>query len=588
MLQRFVTRCLALVTMSLIAGCGPEGARGPEVGVNEQAIINGNGTTINDNPWQAQVYLSSGKFCGGTVLNANWILTAQHCLDNDTVSHVVVGSTKNTAWGSRLDPTHQLRDVYQVVKHPGYATPTSGNDVALLNVSGSLNLSSEGVKAIDIVTRADELAGDTRPDVVARVTGWGRLSNGVSPEILQTANVRIMSNSDAQQYYGHITADQLAATAGSCRGDSGGPLTVAKGSTRVLAGVVSWGSISCDPAYPGMYARVASFEDWITRTISQPYESSIPDFQLPPYVNTSASPAIVSLGRHTYAFYKGAHDDAGIYMLRTSGPFENQQWQAFGRLPGAVNTSDAPAAVTRGDYIYVVYKGAHDDAHIYVVRSKDGATWEMTRFPDTVNTSARPHPYVWGGSLYVTYKGAYTDARMYYARLPDEAVWQPASSYNGGSAPWAIPAEIEDANTSASPAVVAADTMLVGTHLYAFYKGAGADPGIYMLSLTAWLPPLRLPGAVNTSAAPAAVVRNKDIYVVYKGAHDDAHIYVVRRRYGASSWEMTRFPDSINTSTRPEAYVSGDALYVLYKGAHTDARMYMARLPATQSWLTIN
>ncbi len=86
-------------------------------------------------------------------------------------------------------------------------------------------------------------------------------------------DVNILSNSSAQTSYPNetITADQLAAAApgkDSCQGDSGGPFTVLKGTTRVLAGVVSWGYGCADSRYPGMYARVSSFESWITSKIS--------------------------------------------------------------------------------------------------------------------------------------------------------------------------------------------------------------------------------------------------------------------------------------------------------------------------------
>jgi hypothetical protein len=146
--------------------------------------------------------------------------------------------------------------------------------VALLRLSTPLTLNSTNVKAIPIVTKADATAGVTNPGVVARVTGWGTTSSGGStlPTTLMTVDVNIISNSQAQSSYPSETigADQIGAAApgkDSCQGDSGGPLTVLKGSTRVLAGVVSWGYGCADSRYPGMYARVSSFESWINSTI---------------------------------------------------------------------------------------------------------------------------------------------------------------------------------------------------------------------------------------------------------------------------------------------------------------------------------
>jgi secreted trypsin-like serine protease len=260
--------------MSLLAACGAEVVEEKQaqepVASTQQDIVGGTATTIAANPWQVSLQDGSGfHFCGGSVLNANWVLTANHCVGSGTI-RVAAGSTTL----SGMSTGGQIRSVAQVVRYPGYSSPESGKDVALLRLSSPLDLSGANVKAIDILTAADAAAGLTNPGVVSRVTGWGTLtSGGSSPNTLQTVDVAIQSNASAQSSYPQetITADQLAAASpgkDSCQGDSGGPLTVVKGTTRVLAGVVSWGYGCADARYPGMYARVSSFESWINSTIA--------------------------------------------------------------------------------------------------------------------------------------------------------------------------------------------------------------------------------------------------------------------------------------------------------------------------------
>jgi hypothetical protein len=275
---RIFRRLAVAGAFSLLAGCGPEVVEEPReqqpVATGEQEIVGGTATTIAANPWQVSLQTSSGfHFCGGSVLNANWILTAQHCVnDNGVISkpaRVVAGTTKLSTSSSG-----QVRSVAEVIVYPGYSGPETGKDVALLRLSTPLDLSGTNVKAIGLVTAADASAGVTATGVVSRVTGWGTLSSGgSSPDTLQTVDVNIISNTSAQSSYPQetITADQLAAAApgkDSCQGDSGGPLTVLNGSTRVLAGVVSWGYGCADSRYPGMYSRVSSFETWISSKIS--------------------------------------------------------------------------------------------------------------------------------------------------------------------------------------------------------------------------------------------------------------------------------------------------------------------------------
>ena len=83
---------------------------------------------------------------------------------------------------------------------------------------------------------------------------------------------------DANDAYGRgqITDDMLAAGVmgiggkDACQGDSGGPLVVDDGEGNfVLAGVVSWGSGCADPNYPGLYARVSYFEEWINEKLDK-------------------------------------------------------------------------------------------------------------------------------------------------------------------------------------------------------------------------------------------------------------------------------------------------------------------------------
>ena len=54
----------------------------------------------------------------------------------------------------------------------------------------------------------------------------------------------------------------------SCYGDSGGPLVAALADDKgyVQVGIVSWGMQCGNPALPGVYSRIAQFNEWIDRT----------------------------------------------------------------------------------------------------------------------------------------------------------------------------------------------------------------------------------------------------------------------------------------------------------------------------------
>lgn len=231
-------------------------------------IVGGGDANIEDYPWHVALISSSGtQFCAGTVLSENWILTAAHC---GTPNRIRAGVT------NRTDITGQDRFIVQKINHPNY-TPYK-NDVALILLQTPLDLSGPNVKAIPIITQAHANDGYTDPGVMAVITGWGALSQGgPSSSILQVAELPIVSNEDAMTIGGYapgaITDAMLCAgylgTGGidACQGDSGGPFVVPDPGSSLgysLVGVTSWGIGCAQPLYPGVWARVSYFEDWIS------------------------------------------------------------------------------------------------------------------------------------------------------------------------------------------------------------------------------------------------------------------------------------------------------------------------------------
>ncbi len=232
----------------------------------KQAIVGGTDATIQQFPWQVSLRRFGSHFCGGSIVHPEWIVTAAHCVEDGAGGvQVVAGETFRTG------NSGQVRSVIGGAMFPGYVDPGRGKDIAMLKLSAPLDLGGSSAQAVKIMTPDLADAGFTQPTRVATVTGWGALSEfGGSPNRLQRVDVPIISLSQAQQAYGSLTTDQLPAGLvgiggkDACQGDSGGPLVVAgpDGSPR-LAGVVSWGFGCGSPTFPGMYARVSSFTNWI-------------------------------------------------------------------------------------------------------------------------------------------------------------------------------------------------------------------------------------------------------------------------------------------------------------------------------------
>jgi hypothetical protein len=239
-------------------------------GDEEDRIVGGSNTPITAVPWQVSIQTSGGfHFCGGSIIDEEWILTAAHCMTNNNGSPSSTGNMRVKAGVTNKNDSGQVRTIANLYVAPGYDGDTSnGHDAALLQLSSPLDLSGSSASAVAL--SVDDAYAS--PGVDALVSGWGTLSSGgSSPVTLQSVEVPIVSNADAAAAYGSgsVTADQIGAGiigvggVDACQGDSGGPLVVSAPSGYQLAGVVSWGYGCADPDYPGMYSRVSSFVGWI-------------------------------------------------------------------------------------------------------------------------------------------------------------------------------------------------------------------------------------------------------------------------------------------------------------------------------------
>jgi len=104
----------------------------------------------------------------------------------------------------------------------------------------------------------------------------GQLCEGCQqPSTLRTATVKLISHEECKRKYAsiiNIANSMLCAGGGgqdSCRGDSGGPLTINSKKNAEIVGLVSFG-VECGST-PGVYTRVSSYLDWISKNTRNNY-----------------------------------------------------------------------------------------------------------------------------------------------------------------------------------------------------------------------------------------------------------------------------------------------------------------------------
>lgn len=317
-----LTMCSSLAAAGLATACvAPAADDGIEV--TTQEIIGGTSTTIAEHPWQVALTTNGGtQFCGGSILNSRWVITAQHCIDEGNANMRVVAGITQLSQQS----TGQIRAIDAVANFPGFVDVETGGDVALLHLATALDLSGPNARAIPLLKPTEAADGATAPGALSTITGWGATSSASSSNTLQRADVALISNAQAEAAYGiTIDGEQIGAAApgkDACTRDGGGPLSVVVGGVRKLAGVISWGFGCADPSFPGMYARTSVFQPFLasrsTGTVATPIALTGVSGAIDSFVHRTITvpPGALTLS----VVIKSGSGDADLYVRHASQP----------------------------------------------------------------------------------------------------------------------------------------------------------------------------------------------------------------------------------------------------------------------------
>merc|ERR1712170_1772 len=153
-----------------VSECGK--SKYPDAGL-EGFIVGGRESRPGEMPWQVSLTrLSGSHFCGGIIINEDWILTAAHCVEGKAASSllVVVGEHDHSATDN---PSRTVLTVDRIISHEMYdqAAPLDA-DIALLKVSSKIAFSDDVQPACPPEANNDYV-GD-----IYTVSGWGTIRSG--------------------------------------------------------------------------------------------------------------------------------------------------------------------------------------------------------------------------------------------------------------------------------------------------------------------------------------------------------------------------------------------------------------------------
>ncbi|XP_058816219.1 trypsin-1-like [Topomyia yanbarensis] len=200
--------------------------------------------------------------CGSTIVNENWLLTSAHCVfDKDITSLLVVCGIR------------QAKPVERIDFKPDYIDGGKGNDLALILLKKALTFTAN-VQPIPIFDQP------ILPYSMATLVGYGLSAygdEGWQANGLQAATVPILTFEACSQRLGtlatYLTSDIICtdnglSAAGTCLGDSGGPVIVATELQPFnLLAIPTWTVTPCGSG-PSMHTLISPHIGWILTVIT--------------------------------------------------------------------------------------------------------------------------------------------------------------------------------------------------------------------------------------------------------------------------------------------------------------------------------
>ena len=254
-------------------------------------VYGGRDAEPGEYPWNVLIEFTRGRFCGGSIVGKEWVLTAGHCLLNNIYTRCdnrvepgcrlmnprdVIAITAGVNNKEEEDENWQVRTALEVSAHPYFTSQKTyiDYDVGLIKVNKPFVYNDR----VNRVCLPKDGMGPLVGNENLHVTGWGKTNASLSSEILQSISVPYVSRERCNNeisYDGAITETMFCAgyqmgMIDACQGDSGGPLVyLGINGTFVQGGIISWGRQCAMENFYGVYTNLAYFYSWIMSYIGE-------------------------------------------------------------------------------------------------------------------------------------------------------------------------------------------------------------------------------------------------------------------------------------------------------------------------------
>ncbi|XP_055939857.1 chymotrypsin-like elastase family member 2A [Argiope bruennichi] len=187
-------------------------------------LIGGEEATPNSWPWQVSLSNAKiepiGHFCGGTLINSLWVLTAAHCIARRYAAMNIIVGAHNLGNTTSYQQTRRSVKVIAFPELKGEKIKDYRVDLALVKMNAPITFNA-GVQPACLPDFS------FKPPVhwQCYVTGWGETRGSGFSNSLKQLLVEVRPDEDCKGMYEKGTGVCVwKAKQGVCHGDSGGPV----------------------------------------------------------------------------------------------------------------------------------------------------------------------------------------------------------------------------------------------------------------------------------------------------------------------------------------------------------------------------
>jgi len=235
---------------------GKTSGNGNELG----KIVGGSFARTGQFPFHVLTVIDEMWWCGGSLLNANWVLTAAHCIYESF--HVNIYSIVDVNQGYYWTSTSA-----QLIVHEHYDDYEIVNDIGLIRTTSP----APNNAYTSYISLPYNYVGNSLSGYTATIQGFGVYSDAVREvsDVKRYVDQTIMASAECfwLPFDTELCTDTTGGR-GSCNGDSGGGLFLGDANNhnddRAVVGIVSFGlAAGCEYGYPVVYTRVTQFLPWL-------------------------------------------------------------------------------------------------------------------------------------------------------------------------------------------------------------------------------------------------------------------------------------------------------------------------------------